>query len=250
MLIMLALLAGCESAADRLTREGNALARAGRMNDALATYEKAFAENPASAALAVLVGNAHRAVGHDAEAATWWRKALALDGRSLSALTGLASDAVWQGDAGAALTLIDTARSQGQASEALRLVEASAWLARGAPNDAEAALKNCDAVLAVQPDSAEARYLRGSALLMLGRYADAQRAFDALVTSNRESPLGPYGLARLAAAQNRATDALLYLRAAREAAPGAWVAAKVSADPAFAFVKTQPAFRDLLGATR
>jgi hypothetical protein len=79
----------------------------------------------------------------------------------------------------------------------------------------------------------------------LAKFSDAQATFDALERSHPESAFGPYGLARLAAAQGRATDALLHLKAAR-ASKGPWSAHRVALDPAFAFLSGDPAFQELI----
>jgi hypothetical protein len=59
--------------------------------------------------------------------------------------------------------------------------------------------------------------------------------------------LGGYGLARLAAAQSRQTDALLYLGEAKNAAGSSWNSERVAADPAFAFLAQTPEFKALVG---
>jgi hypothetical protein len=70
--------------------------------------------------------------------------------------------------------------------------------------------------------------------------------FEALERSDPQSPLGAYGLARLAAAQGRSTDALLYLRSARSLSGERWAPERVQADPAFAFLAKMPEFQALL----
>lgn len=165
-------------------------------------------------------------------------RATALDANEPVARVGLAALAVSAADAGAALGLLE-----GLSSPQAQVVRARALLLRGAAGDAEAVI----ALAAAEPSSVALGYLEGSALLVLGRFADAQRRFEAVEQLDRKSPLAAYGLARLAAAQRRSTDVLLYLRTARTLSREQWRAEAVASDPAFAFLAAEPAFIDVVG---
>ncbi|HEY1087572.1 MAG TPA: hypothetical protein VGE37_07755, partial [Archangium sp.] len=120
---------------------------------------------------------------------------------------------------------------------------AQALLAKGEASQALTAAQEASAALPQDPAVA---YLVGSSQLALRRFADAQGTFEALQRLDPKSPLGSYGLARLAAAQSRQTDTLLHLAAARTAAGSGWNPARVAADPAFAFLNATPEFQALL----
>lgn len=226
-------------------REGNAAARAGQLEEARKAFAAAVEADPSSARARTLLGNALFQLGKVDEARAAWGAALERDAASADAVAGLARLDSESGDAGAALTRLGTLGASD--GPTVRLERARALLLRGLDADAAQALVETEAVLAKEPASPEGQYLRGCALVVLKRYADAQGAFEALQRAAPRSPLGPYGLARLAAAQSRVTDTLLYLAAARTAAGPAWKAERVAADPAFAFVSGAPEFQSLVG---
>lgn len=247
--MLIALVAsGCQRAVDRRLREGNAAARAGRLEDAKRAFQAAAEASPLDPRPRELLGNVTYALG-DAEAARWaWAAALERDGDSAPAHLGLARLALDAHDAGAAL---DELTQVGDGTDAALAAEREtlkglALLSRGAPGDALAALGAADAALARAPELPQALYVRGGALLVLGRYSDAQAALEQLQLRHPTSPLGPYGLARLAAAQGRATDVLLHLQAAKTAAGATWRPARVAGDPAFAFLSTSEGFLALV----
>lgn len=233
---------GCPSSSERHLEEGHRQARDARWKQALTAYQKAAAADPKSARALSLCGLANLRLGERDAAAQAFTGALAIDPAEASAHIGLGGLALEARDAGAALAWLD-AMPQPEAA----VVRGRALLLRGSEQDAEAALAEARAALTALPASVEARYLEGSALLALSRYAEAQASFEALERSARDSPFGPYGLARVAAAQQRSTDVLLYLKAARAAARESWQAPDVAADPAFAFLVGSPAFTEAVG---
>jgi hypothetical protein len=191
-----------------------------------------------------LLGNVLFALGRGAEARTAWLESLERSPASAPAHLGLARLALEEADAGAALAQLDqvgeSADSEGTAER--ELMKGLALLARGSAGDAQAALTAADGALRLVADEPRALFVRSGALLVLGRYSDAQASLERLQRAHPASPLGPYGLARLAAAQNRPTDVLLHLQAARRAAGSDWHAERVAADPAFAFLSTSEGF--------
>lgn len=243
LVVFLALpFSGCPSTAERHLHEGHQLAKKGRWADAATSYEAAGNADPTNAHAQALVGIARTHLSQRPLAATAFDKALALEPTSAEARLGLGGLAIDAMDAGAALSLVDS-----MPEPVAAIIRGRALLLRAAAGDAEGALKEARAAIALEPASIEARYLEGCALLALTRYAEAQTSFEALERTSRESPFGPYGLARVAAAQRRSTDVLLYLKAARAASKGSWSPPAVAADPAFAFLAGSSAFTDVVG---
>lgn len=234
--------AGCPSTAERLLQQGHQQAKKGRWAEAATAYEAASKADPANAQAQALVGLANLRLNQRPLAATAFDKALAIDSASREARLGLGGLALDALDAGAALSWVDTLNEP-----VATVIRGRALLLRAGAGDGEAALKEARAAIALEPTSIEARYLEGCALLALARFAEAQTAFEALERTSRESAFGPYGLARVAAAQRRSTDVLLYLKAARAASKGAWSPPAVAADPAFAFLAGSSAFNDVVG---
>lgn len=236
------MLAGCPSNAERQLQQGHQQAKKAKWSDAAASYRAAATADPTNAHALALAGLANLELQDAGAALDSFSAALLIDPLEPSARLGLAGLAVKSMDAGAALSIID-----GMTDPSAGVIRGRALLLRGAAGDADAALAQARAVTAITPESIEARYLEGSALLVLGRFAEAQAAFEALEKASRESPFGPYGLARVAAAQRRSTDVLLYLKAARTASKQSWQPGAVAADPAFAFLAGTPAFTEVVG---
>lgn len=239
---------GCLRAGEARLREGNQAARDGRLEDARKAFEAAAEALPTDPRPRELLGNVLFELGRPDEARAAWQQALTQDAQSQAAHLGLARLALDAQDAGAAIEALGSAPSATDPSLAAEAatVRGLALLERGGANDAEAALLAADEALRHAPGHAEALYVRGGALLVLGRYSDAQSALDELSTKHPASPLGPYGLARLAAAQGRATDVLLHLTAAKSAAGPTWRPERVAKDPAFAFLSTSEGFLALV----
>lgn len=237
--------AGCPSTAERLLQEGHQQAKKGRWAEAATAYEAASKADPGSAQAQALVGVATLRLDQRPLAASAFDKALTIDPNSRQARLGLGELALDALDAGAALSLIDSLNTESEPGAAI--IRCRALLLRGAAGDGEAAMKEARRAMSLDPASPEARYLEGSVYLAMAQYAEAQMMFEELERTSRQSPLGPYGLARVAAAQRRPTDVLLYLKAARAVSKGAWSPPAVAADPAFAFLVGSPAFTDVVG---
>lgn len=231
----------CQKPAEARLAAGDSAAREGRWAEARAAFQEASELAPSDPLPLTRLGFARWRLGEHAGAAEAWARARSLSPDFPDAKLGEALVAIEAGDAGAALLLLADANTP------LGLLSrARAALLQGGPGDAALALEAAQAAAAIDDGSAEALYLTGSALVALGRYADAQAAFEQLAQRHPASPLAPYGLARLAAAQERAPDALLHLTAARRVAGTTWDARAVAADPAFAFLSTAPEFKALL----
>lgn len=231
-LVSAGLCAACHSPAEQALREGNAASAAGRYAEARTAYLRAVSAQPESPRAHALLGTAAYVLGERAQAEAEWARAVAL-GRSDDASLGLALLALDRHDVAACLAALPATPS-----DQARLLKARALLERGAAGDGEAALA------AVEPMTLpEAIFFKGGGLLRLKQYAAAQTAFSSLAAT--EPVLANYGLARLAAAQGRPADVLVYLAAARAAAKGAWRSDLVVADPAFEFLRDHDEFRVL-----
>jgi cytochrome c-type biogenesis protein CcmH len=240
---------GCLGEGPARLREGNRAARDGRLEDARVAFEAAARALPADPRPRELWGNVLLELGRPEEAREAWQQALEVTPTAPGARLGLARLALDAQDAGAALEALGAAANapgDTRLAADAAAVRSLALLARGRPFDAEAARVAADEALAKAPGHREALYARGGALLALGRLSDAQATLEELAVKHPSSPLGPYGLARLAAAQARATDVLLHLAAARTAAGAAWRPERVAADPAFAFLSTSGGFLALV----
>ncbi|MFZ5443685.1 MAG: tetratricopeptide repeat protein [Myxococcota bacterium] len=236
--------AGCPKPYEAKLQAGEAAARAGRWKDARDAWAEAAKLEPGAALPLARRGLAEWQLGERPAALESWRAAVQLEPAQPLALEGLALGALAATDAGAAVAHLGALDSpQGS----LRLTLARALLARGADTDASAALTHLTAALAEAPQDADTLYLLGSAQIVLKKYGDAQGTFEALQRAHPTSPLGSYGLARLAAAQARQTDTLLNLTAAKNVAGSGWNAAQVAADPAFAFLSDNADFKALVG---
>lgn len=232
----------CQRPLDARLAAGDVAAAAGRWTEARDAYLEATqlaADDPrAQARLGVAWWQLKKA----SEASAAWGRALNLDPLEVHAREGLARLALQKNEAGNAVALLERGKEP-----SLRSVTALARLARGSPGDAEASLALADAVLLEIPDDPTARYLVGSSQLALRRFGDAQATFERLRTSHPTLPLGSYGLARLAAAQERPTDVLLHLTEAKRRADPSLEWASVARDPAFAFVAQSAEFSGLFG---
>ena len=243
--LALPVFSGCPSTAERHLQEGHQQAKKGRWADAAASYEAASKADPGNAAAQALVGVANLRLNQRPLAVTAFGKALTIDPTSRQARLALGELAIDALDAGAALSLVDPLNTEREPGAAI--VRCRALLLRGAAGDREAAMNEARRAMSLDPASAEARYLEGSVYLAMAQYAEAQMRFEELERNSRQSPFGPYGLARVAAAQRRPTDVLLYLKAARAVSKGAWSPPAVAADPAFAFLAGSSAFIDVVG---
>ena len=242
--LALCALCACQKPLDARLSAGDAAARAGKWDVARAQWTEATQLDPHASVAFAKLGVALWESGLKDEAAAAWSSAVAIDPNAEDAVASLARLDLERADAGAAVERMLLVQSP--ATTAFQMVLAQALLARGAPDDAAAALVSAQKAASATPGDPQVDYLVGSAQIALRRFSDAQGTLEALQRRRPESPLGAYGLARLAAAQNRQTDALLMLSAARAAAGSAWQPERVAADPAFAFLSAVPEFKALV----
>lgn len=238
---VLCVIGACRKPVEARLAEGDSAALAGRWDEALGRWEAARDADPGSPLVHARLGAALWHLGRRGEAEASWREAVRLEPGCEDAHEGLARLALEARDAGAAMIELSNVAAPG--SPSFRRVKARALLARGADGDALAALELASSL----GDDAESTYLVGSAQLALKRFSDAQATFEGLAKSAPASPLGAYGLARTAAAQNHQADALSYLSTARSLAGASWKPELVAEDPAFTFLATAPEFKALVG---
>lgn len=243
--VALSALCACQKPLEARLEAGDTAARAGNWELARTMWAEATQLAPRSAVAHARLGVALWEVGLKDEAAAAWSSAVTIDPNLEDAIAGLARLDLQRHDAGAAVERLLLV--QAPVTTAFQRVLAQALLARGAPDDAAAALVAAQRASAAAPGDPEAEYLVGSAQIALRRFSDAQGTLEALQRRRPDLPLGSYGLARLAAAQGRQTDALLHLSDARAAAGSTWHPERVAADPAFAFLFSAPEFNALLG---
>lgn len=234
----------CQKPFEKRLEQGDAEARAGRWESARARWAEATQEDPQSSVAYSKLGLALWNLGLKDEAGAAWTIAVKLDPLLEDAIEGLARVDLHQLDAGAAAARLLEVPSPSRMS--FRIALAQALLARGEPGDAATALATAQAAAANARGDAEVEYLVGSALIALRRFGEAQATMEGVSRHHPESQLGSYGLARIAAAQNRQTDALLHLSAAQSAAGSHWKPEQVAADPAFAFLVDSPEFKALV----
>lgn len=236
---LLLLSLGCAEPGSGAINKGNRAALEGRYDEAVGSFQQACTQAPELARAQALLGNAQWAAGKPAEAQAAWAKALELDPGQLDAALGLARVEV---DSSRAIERLGAALTRSPARADLRTARALALLRRNGEGDLARADEDSQMAIRSAPKDPDVLYTRGSVLIAARRFNEAQSTLDALERVAPRSALGPYGLARLAAAQSRKTDVMLHLRAARATAGKAWQPAPVAADPAFAFLKDDPDF--------
>jgi tetratricopeptide (TPR) repeat protein len=242
--VALCALCACQKPLEARLQAGDAAARAGKWDVARTQWTEATQLDPRSPVAFAKLGVALWELGLKDDAATAWAEAVAIDPNAEDAVSSLARLDLERADAGAAVGRLLLV--QAPVTTSFQLVLARALLARGAPDDAAAALVAAQHAASATPADPETDYLVGSAQIALRRFSDAQATLEGLVRRHPGSPLGSYGLARLAAAQSRQTDSLLHLSAARAAAGSAWNPERVASDPAFAFLVAAPEFKALV----
>ncbi len=240
--MLLVLSVGCAEPGSGAIGNGNRAALEGRFDEAVSAYQLACTEAPKLARPRALMGNALWAAGKNAEALTAWNEALALEPNQADAALGLARNDLQTGATAAAVDRLTAALLRVPGRADLRTARALALMRRNSEGDVARATEDTEAAVRASPKDPDVLYTRGSVLIAAHRFNEAQSTLDALERASPHSPMAPYGLARLAAAQSRKTDVMLHLRAARAAAGTRWQPAPVAADPAFAFLKDDPDF--------
>ncbi len=241
--VLLVLSVGCADPGASAIATGNRAAREGRFAEAVVAFQQACDEAPQHARAHALLANAYWAAGKPVDAVAAWTKALERDPNQIEATLGLARSEIQAGATAVAIARLTAALRVAPARSDLFTARALALMRRDAEGDRVKATEDSEAAFGLSPHDPDVLYTWGSVLIAAKRFNEAQSAFDALDRVSPRSPMPPYGLARLAAAQSRKTDVLLHLRAARATAePARWTSMAVIDDPAFAFLKHDPDF--------
>lgn len=239
----LALLAiACPAPGQRALDRGNVAAHAGKLDEAARAFSQAATERPNDPTPHRLLGAVALARRDATQALPAFARAHELAPDDLEATVGLARAQLELGDAGAAETTLGSLEATNDVP--LACLRTRLALAQGDAVKAQSVL----GALQTAP-TPEVKYLLGLALLAARRYGDAQAAFDEVGRLAPQSPLAAWGNARLAAAQTRRTDVLLYLREVRLKAGPAFSADDVRADPAFGFLAADPELTRVLEGT-
>jgi len=186
-----------------MVEQGIALARQGRIDDAVHAYERAIATEPGLAEAHYNLGIAHRAQGRMADAAACWRRAIALRPDFVPAHNNLGSALLELGQVDAAIAahrraleidprslpalinLGNALRRSGRAEDAAQVYRGALALAPddamahgnlglvlqdlGLFDESEAEYRRA---LALRPDYADAHRNLGMLLLLMGRFAE------------------------------------------------------------------------------
>lgn len=239
----------CGYPGQREVSRGNELASAQKFEEALAAFREAARIDPRAARPRQLAGHALLAVRRFREARAAYEEALQRDPKGApEAKIGLARIDAEEGSVDLAILHLGEILSTEPRNTYALLSRATLAMRRARPADQDMALGDTARAVSIDPRGVAALYTRGCALLFVRKPAEAEEAFQLARALHPESPLGPYGLARLAATRADKVAVLINLREAqrRSSASGAWESAEVRSDPAFAFLDGDPDFTALL----
>jgi tetratricopeptide (TPR) repeat protein len=239
---LLAVLFGCDLNAEHRLRIGNDFGRGGQLEAARESFDRVRAAYPNQARAHALAGNVAFQLELWSDAQSAWKAALALDPTNDLASIGLCHLLIEEGRFQAAMVELDRLAERSPSSLDILLLRARALLGRGESTDAARGLLDLEFVLSRQAHSTEALYLKGLALLSLGRVDDAHSTFDRLGRLERSSPLSELGFAFVASAKNRPSEVILHLRAAKANWVRSWPFKSLEEHDAFTFVRPLPEF--------
>lgn len=241
----------CNEAGPTEIARGNVLVSRGKTAEAIEAYQAAARELPHKAQPRELLGHALLDQKRYAEARAAYQDAVAVEPPAIEARLGLARLATETGDLKEAFEQLDQVlRVQPQNLYAL-LSRANLELKRGGDADLEQALVDTGRAVSLDAKSEPVLFARGEAFLATRRLDEARQAFELLRKEHPRSPLGWYGLARVAAAAGDRATAIADLQKARASAAEQkqpWKPDEVRADPAFRSLSADPAFASAVGS--
>lgn len=243
-------LAACSEPGQTEMARGNALASRGQLDQAIEAYRAASAAASGKARPRELLGHALFGRRRLAEARGAYQEALRLEPPALEARIGLSRIEAEEGKLDQAIERLGEILSAQPRNLHARLSRAHLYLRRAGAGDAQRAIEDTALAMRAAPKNASVLYTRGCAFLAAGEASGAREAFELLGRAHPDSPLAPYGLARVSAAQGKETDVVLHLRQTREKAqrlPGAWEPEQIEKDPAFQFIKEKKDFQEVFG---
>jgi tetratricopeptide (TPR) repeat protein len=239
VLFVIVVSGACSTPGDAELNEGNRLAAIGKLDEAAQEY-RAAAEKTKRARPRELLGMVLHASGKIDEARSAWLEAVALEPDAPDAQLGLARIESERGDHAAALDRLDRLVQRQPNRADARLERAVVLLRRNAQGDVERALTDSELALRAAPKDSDGAYVRATALVAAKRFDEASRLFDGLKPAR--PALAAWGKARIAAAESRNIDVIVFLREARQASDAGWVASRVREDPAFRYLWDDPEF--------
>jgi len=250
--LVVLVVAACSEPGQTEIARGNVLASQKRYDEALAAYRAAGAAQPNSAHPRELSGHLLFDLRRYPEARVAYEEAVALEpSNALEARIGLARLDAEEQRLNEAMARLNAILEKHPQNLYALLSRATVALRRNHPGDPETAISDTAKAMAVDSKSAGVLYTRGSAFMAAKEYQQAAQAFALLQRAHPRSPLVFYGYARLASAKGDRAGALANLRKARSVAqeqPGAWNPGQVREDPAFAPLKDDPEFIEIVGS--
>jgi tetratricopeptide (TPR) repeat protein len=231
--------AGCM---DRVTEHrvrGNAHFREGDYEGAIKEYDEGLAVKPTDAATLILRGNAQYELGRLDDAYASYAKAYAADNSAADAVRGMALIASKKNDLADAATQFERllAMPKHEHDSATRVNLAKIYLAQGKLAEAE---KQAVEAGHESGNDETVLFTLGRVYLAAGKLDEATSTFQHLIETNPGKASGPYGLAMVAAKRGDKAEALKQLQDAMTKGipdPGA-----IPKEPAFAALKDDPDF--------
>jgi len=209
-------LAAVPSNAARRVQLADMLARRERFAEAAELYGEAARLRPADAELHAKLGQARLRAGQPAAAATALARAVELDGDRVTYLTLLADARRAAGEHHAARVLYEQALKRLPDEHSVRRAYAEVLIRL---EDWPAALAECTALAAALPDDASTHYRLGSVRAQLGDLAGARAAFERTLTLAPGHGAACYNLGVIALREERLDDAAKWFRRTLAASP-------------------------------
>ena len=254
LLVLIGLAVACQDPSQPDQARGNVLRNQGRYEEALAAYRKGLEKSPNRTVLRLRIAETYLDMGRLEEAERAYREVLERSPDDEAALEaaflGLAQIADSRGQNEEARKWLTSVLERNPENLYARMSRANLRLSAG---KAEAAVE--DYARAVEQDRTNkaALYGYGAALLAAGDAKNARTAFERLEQLDGDSPLGAYGLARLAAKEGKADEALRLLGEALRRAKQKGVPLdpkEVAGDDFLASLRDRTDFDRLLGEMR
>ncbi len=190
---------------DALVFQGEILARQGRVNDAIVSFQNALAHDPDNAPGHYQLGLAYDESGDSARAENEWREAIRADSKLTDAYRSLAEAAARKGDwselsqTGATLTQLQPTSPDGYAFQAIAAINL---------NDRDLADRNIQKAIEVAPRSPIGYTQLGALRLLENKYDDAEKAYSTALTLDPSSLDGLSGLMKVYLAQKQPDKAI------------------------------------------
>lgn len=245
---LLAATLSCSEPGQTELARGNVYASRHQFDEAIQAYRAAAQAQPKRARPRELLGHVLFDLGRYDQAAEAYKDAETVEPQgALEARIGLARIAAERGELNSALAGLGDVLAQHPDNLYALLSRANLAVRRGQPEDAQQAIADTAEAMKIDPRNVSVLYTRGCAFLAARDFDKADEAFGRLATSHPDTPLAPYGRARVASAKGvgHKDDVLKYLAEARTKAgqlTEGWRVDEVESDPAFRAFKGDPDF--------